>query len=99
MEEDMKKKKTHDKSVENHEGDTNCSKNPMHVEIENACSCRDEDNKIHTIPDEYFYNSCDCVTCETQNYDEYSTDSEILCSCGYMGNPLGMSMSDCSCNY
>ena len=32
----MKKKKTNDKTVENHKGDTNCSKNPLHVEIENA---------------------------------------------------------------
>lgn len=96
----MEKKKLDekmDKQEDLHE--TNCTKNPLHVEIENACSCVDEDNKVRTIPDEYFYNSCDCVTCEASNYDEYSTDSEIFCSCGYMGNPLGMNMTDCSCQY
>lgn len=77
----------------------NCSQNPLEIEIENACSCNDKIQKITRVPDEFFYNSCDCINCDCDKQEEKNEngDTDIICSCGYITNPLGLDNEDYSC--
>lgn len=73
-----------------------CTNDKLKVNLENACGCFVDDNSVERIPDEFFYNTCDCTDC---GYDmENDEQSENFCSCGYMSNPLGMSYRTISCN-
>lgn len=59
------------------------------------CTCNNEMlSRINRIPDEFFYNNCDCQDCDCEHV---SGKEEMLCSCGYMNNPLGMDFGNYSC--
>ena len=62
----------------------------------NNCRC-DDYSEIKYVPNEFFYNSCDCSTCDCEQHNK---DGEMLCSCGYM-NPLRYDYSEysCKCEY
>ncbi|MCR5261093.1 MAG: hypothetical protein K6C94_04570 [Candidatus Gastranaerophilales bacterium] len=61
-----------------------------------SCQC-DDLTEIKYVPNEYFYNSCDCAACDCENHTK---NDDMLCSCGYM-NPLGYDYSEysCKCEY
>ena len=73
---------------------SNCTNDEIAVQTESACSCK-EHSEINYIPNEYFYNSCDCSSCNCE--EDSSLQDEMLCSCGYIGNPLGTDLGNYSC--
>ena len=77
---------------------SDCTNDEIAIQTENACSCK-EHSRINYIPNEYFYNSCECDSCDCENYSD-SSDSKMICSCGYIVNPLGSSFDNytCDCN-
>lgn len=67
-----------------------CTNNQLDINLQSACDCKDRVN-ILGIPDEYFYNTCDCLNCDC-------TEEENYCGCaGTMSDPLGTNHQSCIC--
>ena len=79
--------------MEENTKNNNCTNDDMAIYSESACSCGD-DSVMTNIPNEYFYNSCECDSC---NCGDISQD-EMICSCGYVSNPFGLGSYSCQCN-
>lgn len=69
-----------------------CTNNPLDINLQSACECEGGERvEIKGIPDEYFYNSCDCLNCDCSEEENY-------CGCsGIMGDPLGTDHQSCIC--
>ncbi len=78
------------------EKNNECTNNPLEVELQSACTCKNENRvEILGIPDEYFYNTCDCLNCDCTDDEE----GENFCGCvGTLGDPLGMDYQSCICD-
>lgn len=74
----------------------NCTNDEFLINLESACKCETTDNITQTVPDEFFYNTCNCTDCDCHN--ESGDVEENFCHCGYMTNPLGLSYNSLSCS-
>ena len=82
------------KNMDKDETQKKCTNDELEIVLENACSCEQMENVTQTVPDEFFYNTCDCTDCDCLN--ENGEVAEDFCHCGYMTNPLGMSYDSLS---
>lgn len=82
---------------ENNENHNECTQDKIEIQTQNACGCETAP-QINYIPNEYFYNSCECDNCDCDSTED---GDEMICSCGFMGNPMGINNNDsysCQCN-
>lgn len=71
-----------------------CTNDELEIQLQSACDCKDDERvEILGIPDEYFYNTCDCLNCDCSEDSE-----EKFCGCsGTLVDPLGSDYESCIC--
>lgn len=77
------------------EKNNQCSNNEMEIQLQSACTCNNDKRiEILGIPDEYFYNTCDCLNCDCSDNE----NDDKFCDCsGTLADPLGMNYQSCIC--
>lgn len=92
----MAKNENNKKNIKGHNDYHNeCTNDSVKIQSESACDCVDHSFSKY-IPDEYFYNNCECNDCNCE-----TDDNNKFCSCGCMTNPIGFSKIDsfpCKCS-
>ena len=92
----MDNKTTNENELYNNDNNykNECSDDYIEIATQSACKCEDF-SEIKYIPDEVFYNSCDCESCKENTSD---MTEEKICICGY--NPMGNdNFDDCYCKF